>query len=112
MIKKISTIFHLEELQSNSLVVALTASIREGLVICLTHSVLSSILKTFKREEKEGGKVGGEGEKERWGWNIDSKNESSCEVGITLLLSSEQSKDTEDRSCHHQNTIQLKEKDL
>lgn len=49
----------MEELQSNSLDVALTASIREGLVICLTHAVLSSILKTFKREEKKGGKVGG-----------------------------------------------------
>lgn len=65
------------------------------------------------QERRERGREGGgEGEKERWGWNIDSKNESSCEVGIALLLSSEQSKDTEDRSCHHQDTIQLKEKDL
>lgn len=70
MIKKISTIFHLEELQSNSLDVALTASIRDGLVICLTHAVLSSILKTFKREEKEGGKVGGGKERRKDGGGI------------------------------------------
>lgn len=63
------------------------------------------------KERRERGREGwrGEGEKERQGWNIDSKHGSTCEVGIELLLSLEQSKDTEDRNCHHQDTIQLKE---